>query len=217
MFEGKENFKNDCKPSITAVCLIFSLAKRVNDPDQFIMQKLSSKDGKMRIWLFFFLTSIHSLSALSFFDLKEAIPDTIIEKERFYSPLQNLHGQEITIKGFVYHKEGQWILSAEPNLKSCCIGTSQNLLKQIYLDHYESDGNSQHLVTLQGNFVINPQWNNKELESFYFLTHTKVIPSSNRAFFYAILSGGILISLGMLMILIKRSQQELYADPNSSL
>lgn len=43
-------------------------------------------------------------------------------------------GIPIRIKGFLYlSKEGQWVLSTEPDLKSCCIGSASKRENQIVL------------------------------------------------------------------------------------
>ncbi|MCB1213323.1 MAG: hypothetical protein KDK40_03400 [Chlamydiia bacterium] len=34
-----------------------------------------------------------------------------------------LQGQSVAIRGFLYSREGQWILASEPNLRSCCVDT----------------------------------------------------------------------------------------------
>jgi hypothetical protein len=43
-------------------------------------------------------------------------------------------GEEVEMKGFLFQApEGYWILSKEPNLKSCCIGASHKHDSQITL------------------------------------------------------------------------------------
>lgn len=70
------------------------------------------------------------------------------------------HGQTVNIRGFLYQEpEGQWILASEPNLKTCCIGTSKKVTQQIFLSAPFTAEALRHAVTVKGDFVIKPIWN----------------------------------------------------------
>ncbi len=43
-----------------------------------------------------------------------------------------MDGKKVKIRGFLYFKEGSWILAATPNL-TCCIGTNGKAHRQIHL------------------------------------------------------------------------------------
>lgn len=66
------------------------------------------------------------------------------------------NGQLVTIRGFLYESpEASMVLAAEPNLKSCCVGSASKREKQLLvvgdLDSTDGGGNA---VTLQGNLVV---------------------------------------------------------------
>lgn len=56
----------------------------------------------------------------------------------FFESQESWDGQEITVRGFLYQKEGKTILALEPNIPSCC-------------------HNKKPFLTLQGDFPTSPQ------------------------------------------------------------
>jgi hypothetical protein len=73
-------------------------------------------------------TETQDVQRLSFRDFAEDSAAV----ERVIRPLE---GQEVVIRGFLYPKEGgQWILAAEPNLRSCCVGTAKNARRQFRVE-----------------------------------------------------------------------------------
>lgn len=69
----------------------------------------------------------------------------------FQDDFAKYEGQQISIRGFLYQTaDDRWILAAEPNLKSCCIGTEHKSRPQIQI---LGDFTKEHLdrvLTLQG-------------------------------------------------------------------
>jgi hypothetical protein len=60
-------------------------------------------------------------------------------------------GESLSLKGFLYQTaEGSWILSANPHLKSCCIGCSEKQHSQIYLSDEYSSFNKNRPLYVQG-------------------------------------------------------------------
>jgi len=60
-------------------------------------------------------------------------------------------GKEVSIRGFVYQaKDGHMILSAEPDLKSCCVGGSGKRLEQVALINLSPDSVSSNALDLIG-------------------------------------------------------------------
>lgn len=75
----------------------------------------------------------------------------------------NLKGYDqrlVEMRGFLFKSpSNEWILSSEPQLKSCCIGRSDKILKQIFLEGMgEIENSSLKVVHLQGYFKVNPKW-----------------------------------------------------------
>lgn len=65
-------------------------------------------------------------------------------------------GTSIEIRGFLYEAaDTHLILADEPNLKSCCVGSSAKRAKQLHVDgDVHSAVNSSIPVTLQGNLLV---------------------------------------------------------------
>lgn len=75
--------------------------------------------------------------------------------------MANVDQQHVEIKGFIYQSsDHQWILAAEPNLKTCCIGTSNKIARQILLSGNIENPPINQAVTVKGQFLIDPKWNN---------------------------------------------------------
>jgi hypothetical protein len=60
-------------------------------------------------------------------------------------------GDVLTLKGFLYRlPSGEWILSSEPGLKSCCLGHPSKLRSQVFLTGDFSPYTSNTLLNVQG-------------------------------------------------------------------
>lgn len=68
---------------------------------------------------------------LAFFLL---FPHLLFSYEKItFDDLENFLGKEVEIRGFLAQIKDEWILSSEPNLKSCCLGKPKNIhLKSDY-------------------------------------------------------------------------------------
>ena len=69
-----------------------------------------------------------------------------------FTDLQTYSDKEVGIRGFFYRADkDEWILAAEPNLKTCCIGTSQQYSKQIHVEgDFSAEPSLSKAVLLQG-------------------------------------------------------------------
>lgn len=65
-------------------------------------------------------------------------------------------GQLVTIRGFLYESpEAYKVLAAEPNLKSCCVGSASKRERQLLVTgDLESAGSGGSAVTLKGTLVV---------------------------------------------------------------
>ncbi len=82
--------------------------------------------------------------------------DSTTTSENIPLALKQAHQHHVSIRGFLYQgSNGQWILAAEPNLKTCCIGSKDKISKQIAVT-----GNglkpSSGAVLIQGEFLVAP-------------------------------------------------------------
>lgn len=65
---------------------------------------------------------------------------------------EQIADQEVLIRGFLYKTDnGQWVLASEPNLRTCCVGSSNHVKKQIFLENsYVGAHPNAELVSIQG-------------------------------------------------------------------
>lgn len=75
------------------------------------------------------------------------------------STVLNLEGKEVAMRGFLYrHLDNRWILAADANLKSCCVGSKDKSARQIILTEDKSstypDVVLSEVVLIKGNFHI---------------------------------------------------------------
>ncbi len=94
--------------------------------------------------------------------------------------LESLHEGTITVRGFLYpDKEGGWILSDEPNLKSCCVGSASKVMRQVYLDGDIAYNNPGVVATVSGDLSIDPRYSSSgDLTQYYTLKNTTVVPDA---------------------------------------
>jgi hypothetical protein len=108
----------------------------------------------MLLWGSYAYCNTASRSTLTFQRLQEVADDFVSEN----SKEENFHQKEVYLRGFLFKSEkGQWILSSEPNLKTCCIGSSKKVLSQVLLEGHFQDSFVNEAVTLQGLLLIDPQ------------------------------------------------------------
>lgn len=145
----------------------------------------------MKVYLYIFSTLFLTFFSHSFsfetlpFDTIDAAA-SMIENEGpasvWNSPLAEYHDREVLLKGFLFKtKDGQWILSKQPDLKSCCAGSPKKVGKQIYLDYSFPQESLNSLVDLQGTFTIDIK---KDLQGntvqVYHLRDVKVLSTPKR-------------------------------------
>lgn len=103
-----------------------------------------------------------------------------------------VNGTLIEIRGFLYRSaDSKKVLAAEPNLKSCCIGSTSKRHRQLLLEGNIDDMPDQYKpVTLQGNLFINLD------DPFPFRLMNVKIATEER------LSYGILLLIGSTLLFI---------------
>lgn len=83
-------------------------------------------------------------------------------------------GEKIEIRGFLYQgKNEEWILSGEPNLKSCCVGSVEKISHQLILHDTFSQEQINKVVHLQG--ILHKQ------DHLYFLDEIKLIENTSHS------------------------------------
>ncbi len=87
---------------------------------------------------------------------------------------------ETEIRGFAYQDgEGRWILAEQPNLRSCCIGSSTKAFNQIYLETEITGLESNTPVHLVGTLSMFPTYDGDgKLKTYYHFAQANRIPSA---------------------------------------
>lgn len=68
-------------------------------------------------------------------------------------------GKEISLRGFLYRSDdGNWILSQEPNLRSCCVGSAKKINSQVVLEGDINEVYLQKAVTIKGIWSKEPRF-----------------------------------------------------------
>ena len=113
--------------------------------------------------------------------------------------LWSCQDQHVYVRGFSYpYSSGQGILASSPNLKSCCIGSHATIFQQIAVKGNGVLPQTQHAITLEGIFKINPLYNAEgQLVQLYVLEEGREVPSSSVPLFSVVL----VFILGLVLIL----------------
>lgn len=98
--------------------------------------------------------------------------------------LIKLDQQIISIRGFLYKTaDQQWILAADPDLKSCCVGAKNKARRQIYLEGELALPQQPVLaITLQGRFHYQ-----REGPPYYWLSEVAIVSKSDSWGAYSLL------------------------------
>ena len=125
------------------------------------------------------------LCSILFF-LTPAYAETYIEVG--FEQLKDFNGQHIKIKGFLYpRKEGGAVLAAQPNLKTCCVGSRQNAGNQIIImEPIEWNGRLQ-VQTAEGKLVADTQ------KGVFLLESVRLVPEEKS--YWGIALGIIIVAV----------------------
>lgn len=108
--------------------------------------------------------------------------------------MKQLNGKKVKIKGFLYiNQKHEWILSAEPNLKTCCMGSKEKATQQIFLNGIFDEKWINQIIAIEGIFKFNP---NGDEGRHYFLSDVIVIKEDKSYVNF------ILAVLGILLIFV---------------
>lgn len=139
------------------------------------------------------------IEKISFHDL---IHDAFATNERLHKP--------VVIRGFLYldsHK--QWVLSNEPNLRSCCVGLASKSAQQILLQPFDPiQLKTKRAVAMQGTLELYQGSNYKFLLKNAQLIDSERVTHSNLSLLWLILTVSLLTYLlrwGLYRYMIKES------------
>lgn len=96
--------------------------------------------------------------------------------------LARFHQQLVTMRGFVYKTaQDDWILSSEPNLKSCCIASNDKIAHQVFLQGDLSTLDTHRAIDIKGTFLVDPKWDpSGNLMQLYRLENATISSDANR-------------------------------------
>lgn len=108
----------------------------------------------LSVFLMSICVGLNSFEELTFHML-EAWPN---QDGEVVEGISRLSQQRVRIRGFLFaSSSGEWVLSAEPNLKSCCVGSKEKANRQIVIrGGIEGAGEYGHVVQLEGRFIVDP-------------------------------------------------------------
>jgi hypothetical protein len=160
--------------------------------------------------LLFLLFEMASLDAenpvfLSFYELESFDAE----------PAQNRgNHRRVNVRGFLYPTlDNQWILSSEPQLKSCCAGSIHKADQQIfiYFDPLESPPMSKQAITIEGVFVFNPIFHEMgNTLPKYRLEEARILPEKNHySLWILVLALFIIPVLGLCYFLMRKRSRSL--------
>lgn len=116
--------------------------------------------------------------------------------------MEEVHGKNVEIRGFLYEREGLKILSHEPNLRTCCVGAKGKREKQILLSGNFETTHSNYPVTIRGLFThMNKEKNH--LQHLYQIDNAILIQDESQSGKKTIAETlSIAIGIGLLLIFI---------------
>ncbi|NGX58803.1 MAG: hypothetical protein K940chlam3_01711 [Chlamydiae bacterium] len=119
--------------------------------------------------------------------------------------LSDLSGAMIKLRGFLYETEdGRLIASAEPDLKSCCVGTERKIRNQVVIVGAVSPSNHTLPVVVQGVFQFEPKIHEGKLIQYASLLNAEIVEEeSNHEILFILLIVSIVVGL----LLFKRRKQ----------
>ena len=119
------------------------------------------------------------------------------QRVSFHELSHEVNENQIEICGFIYQADdGRTILASQPDLKSCCVGTSQKMRQQLVIEDLDRLPSTNQAVTLRGTFYLDPESGQQVLRQ------SVIIPKGSRLHLW--LAGGTAGLIATFFLLRKR-------------
>lgn len=110
--------------------------------------------------------------------------------------MESLNGKKVKIRGFLYDSgKNTWILSAEPHLKTCCVGSKDKATTQIFLEGSFDKKWINQIVEIKGVFHFDPESHDGH---FYYLNESSLVQTEKNYLGITLMGMGILGLAGWL-------------------
>lgn len=152
------------------------------------------------VWACLAIAQIHGLSLVEISHSARSGEAPDVAARRMEAEFAPWNDQQVTLRGFLYRTaDDRWILSSQPDLKTCCVGSPSKMLSQIIV---ESDANlesAEKVIALRGTFQIRPH-HDKEgtLLALFYLTQAEIAaPDADNHTLPKALIAGILCAIAL--------------------
>lgn len=115
--------------------------------------------------------------------------DFSLENSERNSPLWNLQGHMIQMRGFWYSlSPDEGLLASQPHLKSCCLKAPAKIDQQLLVKGKIASFSTKRAITLEGVFKIEPRYNSEgQLIQLFVLEQPVLVSESNGLLIWLIL------------------------------
>jgi hypothetical protein len=123
--------------------------------------------------------------------------------EAQFAPWNN---QQVTLRGFIYHSsDGRWILSSQPDLKTCCVGSPSKALSQVIVEGNSQFGATDRVIALRGTLQIRPEYDDDNaLKALFYLTNAEIAaPPDDTSTFPLVLIFGIVCAIAVFLVSLR--------------
>lgn len=154
----------------------------------------------IRALILFMVLTIQSLFcgetaplSLSFQDLSEPAESQLYRK---------YHNKEVVIRGFIYETAGgEKILAAQPDVKSCCVGSKDKTSEQILLVGNITLEDASKAYLVQGKFVVDPKKDeSNKIVSLYRLEEASIHPRGPMGLIKFIIAGALFFAVAYFLM-----------------
>ncbi|MEC7839259.1 MAG: hypothetical protein VX777_04375 [Chlamydiota bacterium] len=125
-----------------------------------------------------------------------------------FDNLSEHHNKEVLIRGFYYNSsDKRGVISSQPNLKTCCVGSPKQWKYQIFTDHIALSNNSSKAMTFKGELEYSPRYDQEGNKvGLYYLKNASILPEDTQPPLITWIIGIFFIVLGSIIAFKKRKQ-----------